>query len=211
MRFFYDWEFQETTKGLKPISVGMVREDGAELYLINGEYPIDEYLLPDPVNTWLRQNVLPYLPIRWTSGPYYSPDGTVVGDLDWDEDQPDYIDSVWNLESIRDRVEEFILGPGEDVELWTWYGAYDHVCLARLWGIMADLPAGMPMYSNDLRQLAHMIGVKPDSQHDDKHHPLADARWNMKTYCELAAVMRSFAVGVKQLAAGVRDGMTHAS
>jgi hypothetical protein len=29
--------------------------------------------------------------------------------------------------------------PNENLELWAWYGAYDHVALAQLWGSMVAL------------------------------------------------------------------------
>lgn len=207
MKVFHDWEFQETGAALTPISVGMVREDGAELYLINGEYPIHEYLKNDPTNAWLRENVLPHLPIRQTLGTRIGDDGTLADGLEWNESHPDY-ECVLSLANIRDRVQRFLLGPGEELELWGWYSAYDHVCLARLWGTMANLPVGVPMYTNDLRQFAHMLGVKPNSQHDNKHHPLDDAHWNRDTFASLVDYVHVNVGPPQRLAGGVRDGMT---
>lgn len=40
----------------------------------------------------------------------------------------------------------------KDIELYGYYSAYDHCCLCWLFGKMIDLPPGMPMYTNDLKQ-----------------------------------------------------------
>ena len=50
------------------------------------------------------------------------------------------------MEPLRDR-------PGEQLELWAWYAAYDHVVLAQLWGAMPALPREIPRFTKDLRQL----------------------------------------------------------
>ena len=41
---------------------------------------------------------------------------------------------------------------GEKVELYAYYGSYDHVALCWLFGKMIELPDGFPMYTNDLKQ-----------------------------------------------------------
>mgnify|MGYP003291323402 CR=1 FL=1 len=53
------------------------------------------------------------------------------------------------------RDDEFLvepLAPGEELELWAWYAAYDHVALAQIWGRMPDLPREIPRFTKDLRQ-----------------------------------------------------------
>lgn len=57
MRFFIDTEFIESGPG-KPIhllSIGIVAEDGRELYLENSDAPLNE------ANDWVKANVLPQM------------------------------------------------------------------------------------------------------------------------------------------------------
>ena len=54
---------------------------------------------------------------------------------------------------VAREVRCFILA-APDPELWAWCGAYDHVALCQLWGRMIDLPKGVPMWTNDLKQEA---------------------------------------------------------
>lgn len=58
MRFFYDTEFLERGPGfpLELISLGVVAEDGRELYLANADFD------PAHANAFVRQHVLPGLP-----------------------------------------------------------------------------------------------------------------------------------------------------
>lgn len=55
MRVFFDTEFLDDGKTIDLISIGMVREDGAELYLESSEFD------PARATDWLKQNVLPSL------------------------------------------------------------------------------------------------------------------------------------------------------
>jgi hypothetical protein len=77
---------------------------------------------------------------------------------------------------IAEEVKAFLLsGPG-DPELWAWYAAYDHVALAQLFGKMIDLPEGIPMYTNDLKQVISLRKLKNlPRQAEGQHNALADA------------------------------------
>lgn len=78
MRFFFDWEFHEDGAVILPISLGMVSEDGRELYI---ELQFDEAV----INPWVRENVLPHL--SWDPKDRYTREQTrdallaFVGDL----------------------------------------------------------------------------------------------------------------------------------
>lgn len=82
-------------------------------------------------------------------------------------------------------------------ELYTYYGAYDHVVFCWLFGKMMNLPKGFPMYSKDLKQILdeknssfkinqnilHDLKSHPDyPQQENEHNALADAKWNKKLY-----------------------------
>lgn len=100
------------------------------------------------------------------------PDPALCGGCDgWDETQ--YID---------DAGDRFIPGTPravDPVELWGYFGAFDHVLLAWLWGPMAALPLGMPMLTLDVKQLALGQGspALPPMVATMEHNALWDARW----------------------------------
>jgi hypothetical protein len=113
-RYFYDCEFIEDGRIVDLVSIGVVDEYGREFYAVSTEFD-DSRAVP-----WVRRNVLDKLP---------SP-----------------ADRAWrSRERIRDDLYDFLMEPirdrpGEQLELWAWYAAYDHVVLAQLWGAMPALP-----------------------------------------------------------------------
>lgn len=165
MKFFYDTEFYENgyDNPIQLISIGIVAEDGRELYLENADF--DPVMVPE--GHFLVDNVFPWL--------YNAPD------------------VVLHHRQIGDLVREFLVedSPKEDHELWGYYADYDHVILAQLFGTMVDMPNELPWYTLDLKQVLHMnwdyisayLDVNPVPVQDGvEHHALADARWNKKVY-----------------------------
>lgn len=55
MKYFFDTEFHEYPHSIELISIGMVSEDGRELYLESSDIDLNEL---DP---WLDENVVPHL------------------------------------------------------------------------------------------------------------------------------------------------------
>jgi hypothetical protein len=55
MRYFYDCEFIDDGKTIDLISIGIVCEDGRELYMQSSEFEIGK------ANGWVVENVLPHL------------------------------------------------------------------------------------------------------------------------------------------------------
>jgi hypothetical protein len=173
MKIFYDTEFIEDGKTIELISIGMVAEDGRELYRVREDAPWRRIKKHD----WLMANVVPHLP---------QPHG------DWINQMPkswpiDFHDSrVKKKAIIADEVREFIQAT-PNAELWAWYGAYDHVVLAQLFGPMIDLPQGVPMWTNDLKQECVRRGDPSlPKQESTEHNALADARWVRDAYVWLA-------------------------
>ena len=114
-------------------------------------------------NPWVRRHVLSQLP-----GPQHP---------------------GWRSRSaIRDTLTDFLARAGEPIELWAWIAAYDHVCLAQLWGDMRALPAAIPRFTHDLRQRWEDAGSPsmPPAPHD-RHDALADARHNLARWKIIAA------------------------
>jgi hypothetical protein len=152
-RYFYDCEFIEDGRLIDLVSIGVVDEHGREYYAVSTEFD-DSRAVP-----WVRRNVLDKLP---------SP-----------------ADKAWrSRERIRTELLEFLTEPlrsgdADELELWAWYAAYDHVALAQLWGSMPALPREIPRFTKDLRQLWDDSGRPPLPVVEGRHDALVDARHNL--------------------------------
>ncbi|MEV6929252.1 polyadenylate-specific 3'-exoribonuclease AS [Dactylosporangium sp. NPDC051485] len=152
-RYFYDCEFIEDGRIIDLVSIGVVDERGREYYAVSTEFD-DSRAVP-----WVRRNVLDKLP---------SP-----------------ADKSWrSRERIREQLLDFLTEPlrsgeADELELWAWYAAYDHVALAQLWGSMTALPREIPRFTKDLRQLWDDAGRPPLPVAEGRHDALVDARHNL--------------------------------
>jgi hypothetical protein len=173
---YYDTEFIEDGSTIDLISLGLVADDGREYYAVNSEAPWDRIKEHD----WLVRNVLPSLPITGRN----SLDGYLKNPSNHFPRPPISMVAVDLTESsvkprqvIANEVRDFILA-APDPQLWAWYGAYDHVVLCQLWGRMIDLPKGIPMWTNDVKQEAVRHGNPrlPSMPGASEHNALSDAR-----------------------------------
>ena len=111
-RFFYDCEFDESPiYGIRLISVGIVDEHGNELYMINKDYNWDLC-----TNNWLIENVKPFI-----------------------NSAPDYY-KISKIEMVRKILDFIQPSAADDIKLYGYYSAYDHVCFCQIFGKMIDLP-----------------------------------------------------------------------
>jgi hypothetical protein len=218
IRYFYDAEFVDNGRTIDLVSIGFVavpdwalqpEPDGTNVarqyartyYAVNSDFDIDAL----KGNDWLVRNVLPHLPVndrdhldQYVAHPadlLPRPDITYVTvSRAATEVKPAWV--------IANEVRDFILAPHADaddgetveIELWADYGAYDHVVLAQLWGAMNDLPAGIPMYTNDLQQYRRTVGdldYRPDRDPDDEHNALADAWYDLDLWAGLRDIERN--------------------
>lgn len=164
MRIFYDTEFLDDGDRIDLISIGMVAEDGRELYAVSNDF--DQGAVKD--HPWLSQHVWPHLPLDGSGPDLGGP---------WLDGHTDVKTRV----QIASAVREFITAY-EEPQLWAWYAAYDHVALAQLFGPMVLLPEGVPMWTNDLKQEAVRLGLDDDQlpeQTNRVHHALDDARHDL--------------------------------
>lgn len=170
-KVFYDMEFIDNGHAIGLISVGLVDDNGDTYYAVNYDMDVDAI----KQNIWLMNNVVPSLP---TSGKLTSDYFTL--DSRCSDVKPKWV--------IRNEIREWLAGRDEEPELWAWFGAYDHVALAQLFGRMSDLPAGVPMWTNDIRQLQLMVEratrtkLTMPEQKDGLHNALADAMFNHTRY-----------------------------
>lgn len=176
MRIFYDTEFLEDGRTIELISIGMVSEDGRELYAVSEEAGSGELYRRICGQPWLMKHVVPSLPL--------SPKDRGGSNIGWSADLGDYFRLDWNSNlvmprrMIRNAVSDFLSATASP-ELWAWYGAYDHVALMQLFGRMIDRPKAVPMFTNDLKQLCNLLGnPKLPKQEAGEHNALEDARWN---------------------------------
>lgn len=175
MRVFYDCEFLEDGRTIELISIGMVAEDGRELYLVNRDAPWKRIRNDE----WLMANVVPKLP---------QPHG------DWINHMPRRWPIDFHNPAVQDRnviataVRQFLQTTPE-LELWADYGAYDHVVLCQLFGRMIDLPPGVPMFTNDLQQEVRRLGGPAfPEQAAGAHNALDDARHLKACFDALAKI-----------------------
>ncbi|MBB5869433.1 hypothetical protein F4553_002812 [Allocatelliglobosispora scoriae] len=162
-RYFYDCEFIEDGVTIDLVSIGVVDEHGREFYAISSQFD-ESKAIP-----WVRRNVLEKLP---------SP-----GHKAWR-----------SRERIRDDLYDFLVeplkaDPTEQIELWAWYAAYDHVVLAQIWGAMTALPREIPRFTKELRQLWDDAGRPPlPDAEAARHDALVDARHNLARYRTISGV-----------------------
>jgi len=162
MKYFFDTEFIEDGKTIDLLSIGIVAEDGRELYACHAEADFGK------AGEWVQENVFPSLGIKWTPQGW----GWVSSDR-----------TPWCSRSrIRARLLDFTRSDPKP-EFWAYYADYDWVVLCQLFGRMIDLPKGWPMYCRDVKQLCDSLGnPKLPEQTSKEHHALEDARWTKQAY-----------------------------
>ena len=130
-------------------------------------YAVSTAFDPASANDWVRTHVLDQLP---------SPSAP-----------------AWRSRAaIRDDLMSFLDDAPGRIELWAWMAAYDHVCLAQLWGDMRALPRPIPRFTHDLRQRWEDAGSPPlPPAPSDQHDALADARHNLARWLVIEQVRQS--------------------
>jgi len=172
---YYDTEFLEDGRTIELISIGMVREDGAEYYAVSDEATKRRLRRRIRKHDWLMANVVPSLPKAHGDWNLYMPDRWLFNYSD---------PCVKPRRRIAEEVRDFIRAVPAP-QLWAYYGAYDHVVLCQLWGRMIDLPEGVPMFTCDLKQEAERLGkpTLPSLPGTREHNALSDAS-EVKYRCE---------------------------
>ncbi len=163
MRYYFDTEFYEDGTRIHPISLGMVAEDGRELYF---EVRHSHVIL----SQWLKDNVVPHLttPISERLLPSEATDQILefVGD----DENPQF----WAYFADYDWIFMCQLF-GTMMDLPKHFPKYA-MDLQQLWVML-----GKP----------HKSKVRPDKP-DNQHNALADARWNKAYYEALVAYHEKF-------------------
>jgi hypothetical protein len=186
MRYWYDTEFLDTGSTIDLVSIGMVAEDGRELYLQSCEFEHSK------ANDWVKEHVFPHLAIcpHITHDSNYdllwqqTVDHVCLGQCTFTDPEKGiigaYTDCFWRTrEQIKNEVLAFVNAGVGKPEFIGYYSGYDHVALAQLFGPMINLPKGWPMYTIDLKQTCDELGnPRLPVQGKSEHNALQDARWN---------------------------------
>lgn len=168
MRYFLDEEFIENGKTIDLVSIGIVAEDGRELYLQSTEF--DE----SKASEWVKEHVLEHLPLCPCCG-------HKVNHIDQPTGQCRSKRCMFRTrEYIKREVQAFLDAEQHGYpELIGWCCAYDFVALCQLWGTMMDVPCFIPHSMIDIQQILDERGITDDllpQQEEGLHHALSDAR-----------------------------------
>lgn len=154
MRVFTAATYQDDGQTITPVSIALLREDGASYYAINGSLG---HVRLHP--TQILGPGVAHLPLR---------DGRI------DRRDPDV--------RSRDRLAEdlhWFLKTTLCPELWSWRGDTDHLVLARMCHRLGALPLVVPDWVGSLRQEAHRLALRtwdlPRWPRPDAH-PMESAR-----------------------------------
>lgn len=175
-KYYLDTEFYESghQNPIRLISIGLVCEDGRELYLENSEF--DWSIVP--ADHWIQENVRPsLLRTQGKARTYQVIHDTTSG----------ITDGYMSRNEMAKAIMGFVLCRPNPV-FYGYFADYDWVVFCQLFGRMVDLPSGFPYYCRDLKQLMDGQGRTkewkdafcPDPE--GEHNALVDARWNMKLH-----------------------------
>lgn len=166
VKYFFDTEFIEDGKAIDLVSIGIVCEDGREYYAEVSDVDLTR------ANEFVKKNVIPHL---WSHQKdksefnRWSRDGGKGGLLTRSE--------------IRRDIQDFTYPNHGNPEFWTWYGAYDWICMCQLFGSMTDLPRHFDMFTMDLRQVQQeMENWWQPPRHEVVHNALEDAKWTKEMH-----------------------------
>lgn len=171
MKYFFDTEFIEHVGGVDLVSIGIVSEKGDRFYAESSDFD------PKLADEWVRENVLKKLyvdPFDQQKRDELAANAGVTGNHDM---------LYGSNKMIADAILRFV-GDDPNPVFYAYYGAYDWVVFARLFGRLIDKPEHFPMFVMDLKQMMEERGlgkqwkqtVCPDPQGD--HNALVDALWN---------------------------------
>lgn len=171
MKYFLDTEFIEDGRTIELLSIGIVAEDGRELYAELDQRDVDH----EKADAWVKENVIAHLWHRQKDKAEFN---------GWTRDGG--IGGLLRRGQIALEVVAFCsLTQGDRPEFWAYYADYDWVALCQLFGRMIDLPKGWPKYCNDLKQLCVSKGDPELPKQEGGHHALNDARWVRDQYARL--------------------------
>lgn len=160
------------------ISIGIISEDDREYYAISKDFNLKEaWNRHDLIWEQSYGDMRMYFPKGITKKVYWIRDNVLKPIFDDHVDRVDFPFNYRNMKTlieiigktnkeIAEEVFQFVTQDSltiekakyygieyENINLYGYYSAYDHVALSWLFGKMIDLPQGFPMYTKDLKQI----------------------------------------------------------
>ena len=186
MKYFFDTEFFENGKTIDLFSIGIVCEDGRELYAEHRDFDatkcIDTMFFTN--DFWVWDHVIEPI-VKVKRQKEYTNDFEMFHML-----REYLLANGCSKEEIKNKIIEFI-GDDESPQFYAYYAAYDWVVFCQIFGRMIDLPKKFPMYCVDLKQKLDDLNLNENwknyhcSNPLGEHNALIDAKWNMKLYKNL--------------------------
>lgn len=185
MRYFLDTEFIEDGRTIDLISIGIVSEDGRSLYCQNLDCKFSA------AGDWVWRNVFPHL-LHFDMRGERACTGLPGKDPMSNARQSRCAEPCpWRRRyEIRDEVMAFLDPKFGKPEIWGYYADYDWVAFCQLFGPMAALPKGFPMYCRDIKQLCVSVGDPELPACPGEHNARRDALWNKQAYEFLTSLPR---------------------
>lgn len=178
-RFFYDTEFLEDGRTIDLLSFGMVCETSSnEFYHVNADADWKRAFEHD----WIRQNVMNTIRHEVFVPSKADREAGAKIEVELTEPYPVAISKKSLAQSLVNYVETNL--PENHIpQFWAYYGSYDHVAMAQIYGTMMELPAFFPMFTMDIKQLMIMKGVNSNPvPQENVHNALDDARHNLAVF-----------------------------
>lgn len=185
------------------VTVGIVCEDGRELYLICNEFDpefanevVKNFLLKPLINDCINNA---HVDTRKNIEKFIKPNNlsfnTRVVQYLCGKSKKEIAKQIYDFLTYRhiskqvegsDRI-EVVDGNNNILEVWGYYCYYDWTIISSLFGIILDRPKELPLRCNDLSQLMHQHGLTPEWETSVLHmpsssHSLQIARSNKQLY-----------------------------
>ncbi|MFT7155270.1 MAG: hypothetical protein ACI8Q1_000271 [Parvicella sp.] len=181
MKIFFDTEFTGLHQGTTLISIGMIAEDGRELYCELNDYDKTQ------IDDWLKDNVIANM---WFSEPTKKEDEYFVATRDNGNPIGEDLYNGYsvqfrgNTQDLRKELERWV-AQFDSVEIWSDCLSYDWVLFNQIWGHAFNIPNVIYYIPFDLCTLFKIKGIDPDVIREEyaemtngsqKHNALWDAK-----------------------------------
>lgn len=208
---FLGIKYANTKPTIDLISIGVVSGDGREYYAVSKDFNVEEawWREDKPGKYWIRENILrPIfnelleesgevrnfnpLSLRKLLDRYGKTNKQIALEVEQymllrEKEYPDFCsdcgerDTCYTCQAIHkhnSKVDE-----NQEIKVYGFYSSYDWVVFCQLYGLMMNLPKGLPWYCRDLKQTADDIHERTGkntkfSKGSTQHNALADAKWN---------------------------------
>ena len=180
MKIFFDTEFLEDGKTIDLISIGLVREDGKELYLINKDMNVRKAIK----DVWVRENVM-----KGIFSEMVLMRDRFLQDNERGFSERNFKNLLYYCGQSKVEIAESIIHfVGKFPVFYGYCADYDWVVLMQLYGKMIDKPSDWRFYCRDLRQTADEISFDTSLlMQVNEHNALDDARWNFLLFKQMKA------------------------